>query len=96
MRSPVLTAVFVATALFGEDIAASAQLPNLYPWCARYDTKGGTPSCYFATREQCMETISGIGGVCVENSNYHGAVVPLPRHVARMHKRPSNHSHARP
>jgi hypothetical protein len=94
MRLPILATLFIAATLFGENRAASAQS---YAWCAKYDMDGkGTPSCYFATREQCMETISGIGGLCVENLDYHGAVVPPSRrvHVAKMRKRTSNHSHA--
>jgi len=51
----------------------------------------GTPSCYFDTREQCMETISGIGGLCVENQYYHRVAVLPPRgpHAAKAHKRAS-------
>jgi len=96
MRLPMLATMFIAATLFGENRAASAQLENSHPWCAIYVTKGGTRSCYFATREQCMEAISGIGGVCVENSNYHGEVVPPSRHIARMHKRTSNIRTPRP
>ena len=40
-----------------------------YPWCAEY---GGTPSgptnCGFVTFQQCLDTISGIGGFCVRNN----------------------------
>jgi len=47
-----------------------------YPWCAEY---GGTPSgltnCGFVTFQQCLDTISGIGGFCVRNNTYQ----PPPR-----------------
>ena len=35
-----------------------------------------------------METISGIGGFCIENQYYHRVAAPLPRrgHVAKVHK----------
>ena len=42
-----------------------------YPWCAQY---GGTPSgptnCGFVSFEQCLATVSGIGGFCVRNNLY--------------------------
>jgi Protein of unknown function (DUF3551) len=94
MRLPILTLLFVAATSAGET-AASAQSAGSYPWCAIYYTidSNGTPSCSFDTRQQCMETISGIGGFCVENQYYHGAAVPAPRrtHVARAHKHTSTH-----
>jgi hypothetical protein len=73
MRLPVSVVLlpFIAAALLGENLAASAQSANSYPWCAiYYKDGGGTPRCYFANREQCMETILGIGGLCVQNLQY--------------------------
>jgi hypothetical protein len=95
MRLPIVTTLFIAAMLLSE-AAASAQSAGSYPWCAIYyrmDT-GGTPSCYFDTRQQCMETISGIGGLCIENQYYHRVAVPAPHraHLARVHK----HTVARP
>jgi hypothetical protein len=54
---------------------------------------GGTPSCTFDTRQQCMETISGIGGLCIENQYYHGAAAQTPHRarLARVHKRTVAH-----
>jgi hypothetical protein len=95
MRWRLLTLLFIAAALLGESIAASAQSARSYPFCAIYygiDTTG-TPSCSFDTRQQCMETISGIGGFCIENQYYHGAAVQPPRRVHVMRKRASTHSH---
>jgi hypothetical protein len=53
----------------------------------------GTPSCYFDTREQCMETVSGVGGHCIENQYYHrAAALPSRRtHIAKVRKRASTH-----
>jgi hypothetical protein len=90
----VLTLLFI-TATAVSETAASAQSAGSYPWCAIYyrvDT-GGTPSCYFDNRQQCMETISGLGGLCVENQYYHRAAVPPPRraHPARAYKHTSTH-----
>ena len=87
MRLPVLTVLFTAAVLFGENIAATAQSvgPYWYPWCGIYDRVGGnnTLRCYFDTRAQCMESISGIGGLCVEN-----LVPPPPRSQVTKSRKP--------
>ncbi len=73
MRLPVspIILLFIAAALFGENLAAAAQSANPYPWCGIYYKEGGgTPRCYFDTRDQCMASISGIGGFCVQNLQY--------------------------
>ena len=71
MRVSFLLAAAAATAaaLSAEAPTASAQSAS-YPFCAIYASKGGTPTCHFATREQCLADISGVGGQCVENSSY--------------------------
>ncbi len=82
MRLPVsaVTLLLIAAALFGENLAASAQSANSYPWCAiYYKDGGGTPRCNFATREQCMASISGIGGLCVQNLRYNPRAQPSAR-----------------
>ncbi len=46
-----------------------------YPWCAQYSGEdGGGRNCGFSTLDQCMATVSGIGGDCVRNLFYEGAV----------------------
>ena len=42
-----------------------------YPWCAQYGRKGGR-NCGFSTYQQCMATVSGIGGFCERNQFYQG------------------------
>jgi len=80
MRLPAVMLPLIAAALFGENLAASAQPANSYPWCAIYYKEGGgTPRCYFDTREQCMESISGKGGLCVQNLQYSPRVKPSAR-----------------
>ena len=71
MRVSFLLAAAAAAsvALFADAPTARAQSAN-YPFCAIYASKGGTPSCHFATREQCLADISGLGGQCVENPSY--------------------------
>jgi len=95
MRLPILTILLIASTSFGINIAASAQSAGSYPFCAVYYgiDATGTPSCSFDTREQCIETISGIGGFCIANQYYHGAAVRPPRGVHIMRKRASAHSH---
>jgi len=92
MRLPILTATLFIAATSLSETATPAQSAGSYPWCAIYYTidSNGTPSCSFDTRQQCMETISGIGGFCVENQYYRGAAVPAPRraHRTRVHKHP--------
>jgi hypothetical protein len=42
-----------------------------YPSCATYyDVSRGIKSCAFTSYEQCMATISGVGGVCSQNPFY--------------------------
>ena len=52
-------------------IGTGAQAQN-YPWCAIYGggSAGGGRNCGFNTFEQCMATISGIGGTCQQNTTY--------------------------
>jgi hypothetical protein len=58
----------IAAALLSEIQAASAQSPTSDPWCARYfDRRGGTTACYFTSKEQCMATVSSVGGFCFES-----------------------------
>jgi hypothetical protein len=81
MRVSFLLAAAAAAsvALFADAPTARAQSAN-YPFCAIYANKGGTPVCYFATREQCLADISGVGGQCVGNSSYRpGTTGAAPR-----------------
>jgi hypothetical protein len=60
-------------------VAAGSATPAAaatYPWCARYSTSGG--ECSFNTFEQCMATLSGIGGSCVDNPGYSGPAASGP------------------
>jgi Protein of unknown function (DUF3551) len=72
MRLPILSLFVIAAALLGETQAVSAQSPTSYPWCAQYPTEqSAAMSCYFTSYQQCMTTISGIGGYCFESPYYH-------------------------
>ena len=53
--------IFVVAAATGD-----GALAQNYPWCADYSS-GGT-NCGFVTFEQCLATVSGIGGFCDQNT----------------------------
>jgi hypothetical protein len=70
-----LLAIFAMTA----GVGTRAQAQN-YPWCAIYDVGDAAYNCGFVSREQCMATVSGIGGFCNVNTQYvPPAVHPVPR-----------------
>jgi uncharacterized protein DUF3551 len=60
-----MLAILVATGAFG----SRAQAQN-YPWCAVLDMGDAAYNCGFVTRDQCMVTVSGIGGFCEPNTQY--------------------------
>lgn len=62
LRSFVVAIIFGAAVLSITD-GTYAQNP---PWCAIMDNDGNT-QCNFYTQEQCLQTISGIGGECIRN-----------------------------
>lgn len=68
--------LLVAAATF----AAPAAAQN-YPWCALYSggSVGGGRNCGFTTFEQCMATVSGIGGSCFQNTQYQPPTGPRAR-----------------
>jgi Protein of unknown function (DUF3551) len=70
MRLLILAMVLANAALMGATAPASAQSPYSYPWCARGGGKTSANNCYFASKEQCMQTTSGIGAFCFENPSY--------------------------
>jgi hypothetical protein len=50
-----------------------------YPWCAYYNfQQGGATNCGFATFQQCLATVSGIGGSCGANPMYQSSPGPHP------------------
>lgn len=82
-----MKALLVAIGIAGTMAALSAPAAaQNYPWCAYYSGGaggGGGTNCGFTTFEQCMATVSGIGGFCNRNTQYvpSGAYPgPLRRH----------------
>jgi hypothetical protein len=68
----ILTAA--ALAAFALTIAAPARAEVQYPWCAQYQPPLDAVNCGFTSYQQCLATISGIGGYCYRNPAY-----PPPR-----------------
>ena len=71
MRTILFSLIVVMVALM-VGRPAEAQMRE-YPWCARYDWT--TSNCGFVSFQQCLATISGIGGRCEPNPRY----VPPPQ-----------------
>jgi Protein of unknown function (DUF3551) len=54
-------------------VGTTADAQN-YPWCAQYNGYEGVMNCGFISFDQCMATVRGIGGFCIQNNTY----VPPP------------------
>ncbi|HVY59060.1 MAG TPA: DUF3551 domain-containing protein [Xanthobacteraceae bacterium] len=79
MRSLVL-GVLALSALVFTAAPSAAQYTLRYPWCAYYGGPGtSTYNCGFSTFQQCLATISGIGGYCDRNPYYRGRPEPPRR-----------------
>jgi uncharacterized protein DUF3551 len=64
MRMTLL--VLAAAAVLMGDARPSAA-HAWYPWCAQYADQSAITSCLFSTFDQCLATVRGIGGTCVQN-----------------------------
>jgi hypothetical protein len=74
MRCLAWSASIVAALVLPILLTPTAAHADPYRWCAVYaggNTGGGT-NCGFITLEQCMATISGMGGWCEPNQFYDG------------------------
>ena len=71
----LLQASLIACAVFFAANASHAQSAYDYPWCAVYGGRSGSGamSCYYASYELCMQTMSGIGGYCIRSPYYREA-----------------------
>lgn len=86
MKALILS-IGILTALGALSMRAEAQN---YPWCAYYGGwEGGGENCGFTTFEQCMATLSGMGGFCDRNTQYVPPPGPHPAPVQRP--RPRRH-----
>lgn len=76
--------LILAIALGAAALSGNAKAQN-YPWCALYGggDKGGASNCGFVTFEQCLTTLSGMGGFCQQNTQY---VAPAGPRRALAHR----------
>ncbi len=78
-------AILAGMTLAALAIASPAQAQN-YPWCAQYSGKnGGGMNCGFVSFDQCMATVRGMGGFCMQNNTYVPPAGPRPAHRAAHH-----------
>lgn len=61
-------AVLTAGAALAQTRTPAPSAAPVWPWCAEYDMEGAVVNCGFATREQCLATVSGVGGGCRPNA----------------------------
>jgi len=64
---PLLFFLGIVLGIVGIQKPAEAQN---YPWCIIYGTGFGGKNCGFVSFEQCLATVTGIGGFCMENNTY--------------------------
>jgi hypothetical protein len=65
MRTTLLAGVTLVAALMGDTRPSAARA--WFPWCAQYADRSGITECAFTSIEQCLATVRGIGGSCVQN-----------------------------
>jgi hypothetical protein len=65
----VIAALVMVPAVLSQTPAAALPCDNTR-WCAQYSGRAGGTNCGFFTWQQCMATVSGIGGFCVPNQFY--------------------------
>ena len=63
----LLLMMTICVGLVGVEKSAEAQN---WPWCAHLGTGFESTNCGFTNFEQCMATVSGIGGFCQPNAEY--------------------------
>jgi hypothetical protein len=92
MRTLTIALFVVAAGLLGETPLSNAQSAYSYPWCSLGGGRDSNArSCYYTSWEQCMATMSGRGGICIESPYYHAPPAPLPH---RAVVQPRHHRHA--
>jgi Protein of unknown function (DUF3551) len=77
----------VVVILLATGLAPTRASAQNYPWCAYYDGGISGTNCGFTTFQQCLATVSGIGGSCEPNTQY----VPPPGPHAPVQQGPVEH-----
>jgi len=79
MRLRLVGLLFGGVALLAGVQNALAQSAYDYPWCAVYGKTNGAMSCYYTSFAQCIATMRGIGGTCIQSPYYGGGLRWRPR-----------------
>jgi len=74
----ILTTVSALTVV-GSISSAPAAEPMQDSYCLQGRSSGYPGNCQFSSYQQCMATLSGIGGTCIRSPYYRGAVREVPR-----------------
>ena len=51
-------------------LSSPAKAEVQYPWCAHYRFPLDAINCGFVNFQQCLATVSGVGGFCYQNPAY--------------------------
>ena len=81
MARSICAALMLAAAMMIQPHAAHAA--PYWPWCSQYGRPSFAHACAFSSREQCMETVRGIGGYCYTNP--YPPPAPPPARSAKHH-----------
>ncbi|UZE48192.1 DUF3551 domain-containing protein [Rhodopseudomonas sp. P2A-2r] len=84
MRSILAASAFLLV------LGATPSMARDYPWCSRTSVTGFNPSCSFTSFNQCMATVSGIGGDCIVNPRLAFGQEQRPRKSRRHGARGDN------
>lgn len=87
--SSILSATAAAGLLVCASVPASAA-SDPYRWCAQYGPEGGR-NCGFITLQQCLDTVSGVGGGCELNRFYTGPETQTAPRKPKLRKQKPRH-----
>jgi hypothetical protein len=62
--------LFTLAIVLGIGAFSTAVKAQNYPWCAHYATDAGDVNCGFVSLPQCQADVSGIGGICMRNTQF--------------------------
>jgi hypothetical protein len=79
-----LILLFVGAVFYGMIANPSAGRAEGSAWCAHYGNELGGTNCGFVSFDQCMAALSGNGGYCGQNAQYHS---PPSHPVSRRYQR---------
>jgi Protein of unknown function (DUF3551) len=78
---PILLMLGVVAALVS--LPQQSQAYSNLAWCARYYDRGNVLSCAFDTMQQCLATVRGVGGSCIQNPRLPSPLPPYSSPYSR-------------